>query len=408
MLIRTLILICCEFVCRFVHLNEHPYSCKKSGCDMTFKSKRDLNVHLKNAHDPGSNKHDVVSHSCPYCDKDLKSKAALRQHVKQLHKETEAAEFGNGSDRNRTLECVECDKAFKKPRERTEHVKLVHKADAAHPCPECGKVLTTRSILHSHIRSMHSGQRPWACSECPLRFKRKGNLDEHERNIHAPYHSLPCPVLNCHALLANTDALMGHLKQSHSGDKTADATSSSISNVAAELPSKRGNLKKNSSNRGRNRKSSAHHPETSVSIENHSGDPLSTTPTTEPCSEDVTGGKPLRSSDDDARPSEAFSLSLLSCPFCQQQCGSVDVYSTHVRSAHEEEMKRVVQEAKKNKYVICHICGESLRSLEQHIRNVHSNSRPHQCSECKSVFSCLSLLAYWVFSFCSFFMDKVM
>ena len=73
-----------KLVANSMSLNVDEYGCRLWMCDLcrkTNKDKQDMRRHME-THFPG------FEHPCPYCDKQSKSRDALRKHISHYHKQS--------------------------------------------------------------------------------------------------------------------------------------------------------------------------------------------------------------------------------------------------------------------------------------------------------------------------------
>ncbi len=158
-------------------------------CGKSFKTKRYLGVHRRNAHiEP--------TIPCHVCGKLFNQRRALRKH---LVSHSDLQEF----------ECEICNGKFKSKENLRRH-RNIHTKEKKYICPVCNKNFNQASSLAEHKR-MHTGEFVYQCSYCSQRFLYKSNLRRHER-MHVGG-SFICEI--CGNEFNTPDNLREHKRYSH-------------------------------------------------------------------------------------------------------------------------------------------------------------------------------------------------
>lgn len=91
--------------------------------------------------------------------------------------------------------CSECEKNYKSSAYLKAHIKFVHTKERICVCEECGKAFCDMSTLKSH-KIVHVKERPNQCTLCPKAFKDISHLKKH-MEIHTP-DTHECPKCGRH------------------------------------------------------------------------------------------------------------------------------------------------------------------------------------------------------------------
>lgn len=149
---------------------------------------------------------------CEFCPKKFQTKASVKQHVKQCHrehikvaglisgkkiKENENLEMHldifRSEERNEKAEseeeiqcvpCKYCSKSFKTKASIYQHVRHCHSDSIKIACHVCGKGFKTNQNLKLHLNQVHSEERNFHCEICQKSFKVKQALRQHMRVVH--------------------------------------------------------------------------------------------------------------------------------------------------------------------------------------------------------------------------------
>jgi len=146
---------------------------------------------------------------CPEenCGRKFKTKGNLNRHIRLVH----SNEFNH--------HCGECCAKFGQKerllahyRSQYGHEKLI--------CPEdnCGRKLTTKGDLNRHIKVVHRKEFEHQCEECGAKFGQKTNLLAHYRSQHG-HEKLKCPENNCNYEFTVKEQLQAHFRSKHGQSK---------------------------------------------------------------------------------------------------------------------------------------------------------------------------------------------
>uniref|UniRef100_A0A1Q3F3X9 C2H2-type domain-containing protein n=1 Tax=Culex tarsalis TaxID=7177 RepID=A0A1Q3F3X9_CULTA len=121
------------------HLGIKPYNCPAIGCELTFHSRHNQQLHVRRAH--GEN--GVPSHECNICGQFIRGpKGALKYHMKR-HDTTE-----------KNYVCQICGKGFTMPWYLTQH-SITHSGEFPHKCQYCGKKFNNKWSMKTHEKNIH-------------------------------------------------------------------------------------------------------------------------------------------------------------------------------------------------------------------------------------------------------------
>ena len=128
-------------------------------CDKVFKSKQNLDIHVRGH--TGEK-----PFSCDFCPKKFNTKSNLKTHT-----------MYHAGDRK--YNCPVCDKAFYTKKDLNTH-KLLHTGLRPWECDICGRSFNTASILRCH-KQTHTGEKNFQCDICLKCFTRSSTLVDHKR-----------------------------------------------------------------------------------------------------------------------------------------------------------------------------------------------------------------------------------
>ena len=128
-----------------------------------------LSAHTKNMHVD-----EALWLDCDVCEKRLKTKAQLKQHMKQVH--------GPPGPKQKLL-CDTCGKEYSSKIKLEGHVRIVHMGIRDYECVHCGIKFTAPTCLKSHVLAKHTDDAPgYPCTICGKVFKLKDYLKQHLRS----------------------------------------------------------------------------------------------------------------------------------------------------------------------------------------------------------------------------------
>lgn len=171
------------------HSDVKNFKCPE--CDKSFKTKSNLNGHIKSVHcdyrpfqcnvclKAFKMKYDLTKHSivhsnaepfvCKVCNKLFSRKYQLKSHT--CNKATEES--------NEDLSChCHCGQSFRTQFELNSH-SLVHTEVRDFKCTQCDKSFKKKDKLKKHMLTVHSDARPYQCNICGMCFKLKYHCQRH-------------------------------------------------------------------------------------------------------------------------------------------------------------------------------------------------------------------------------------
>ncbi|KER26157.1 hypothetical protein T265_14052, partial [Opisthorchis viverrini] len=135
------------------HSTDRDFHCSKCMC--SFKHKKSLSRHLKQAHE---------------------------NQVYRLHFKTPCTQVRESEKKGNP--CPECHMTFARWDNLQRHRKSVHTTGQRHACHECGKLLSHKRQLSRHIREMHTRDYQYVCEQCKETFSRAYVLKKHTSLVH--------------------------------------------------------------------------------------------------------------------------------------------------------------------------------------------------------------------------------
>lgn len=164
------------------------FQCPVDGCLKSFHHRSSFIMHEKCVHS------DERSFTCEICSKTFKTRSNLNVHIK-MHKN------------QRDHHCHICGQSFFTSSHLKAHVK-VHLKDAKYKCdvPECGKMFIHLSSFKKH-QNFHSGVKSHHCKVCQRNFAQACHLREHLK-IHSNERNHKCHT--CEKAFRRPDTLRIH------------------------------------------------------------------------------------------------------------------------------------------------------------------------------------------------------
>lgn len=162
-----------------------------------------------------------ISYSCDICNKTVKSKQTLVQHLRSKH----GALAKNVNAIGPTYKCDECGQMFTGLMKYRSHMRLIHPdkpwmpqrqrdtPDEVNLCELCGSEFSTRGQLKSHM-VRHINQRPYKCTICEKDFLQKVHLKDH-MNTHSGEKPYKCVYDGCTREFAHASGRVAHHKIVH-------------------------------------------------------------------------------------------------------------------------------------------------------------------------------------------------
>ena len=241
------------------------WKCDK--CQSMFKSKDQMNLHMKKKHKPLPKR--SAPFLCGLCGKTLIGHHNMRRHERDKHG-IQNLKFRR-VDRTVKIQCLKCDKTFDKAEtlnshiieclgEEREfqcqncdktwanghalnihmkadhdakelftcdicgkcctfknalktHVKLVHDNIKDHVCHLCGKGFGTAQILKFHIQKIHEKSGKFLCVHCNFRDVTQKGLDRHVNEVHVKAIKYQCQ--ECSYVCYRAHSLKSHIERIH-------------------------------------------------------------------------------------------------------------------------------------------------------------------------------------------------
>ena len=185
----------------FGMMGEDLHKCAE--CDRSFKSKKNLRVHMQNIHEG-------LRHFCDQCGSSFSVKQNLLNHINVKHVDPEkklkeiynCKECGKGfgrpfnvcnshtyKDRSLKLTCDRCG-FVTKGAQQLRHHQLSSRCDPSKVlvrkfhCTECGKGFTTEKSLRKHEKDFHIVGKPFKCEMCNMGFTHSWGVTKHVKKGH--------------------------------------------------------------------------------------------------------------------------------------------------------------------------------------------------------------------------------
>ncbi|CRK96460.1 CLUMA_CG010064, isoform D [Clunio marinus] len=170
---------------------EKVFICKVSGCSRTFRHMTSLIMHGKCIHS------DERNFTCEICSKTFKTKSNLNVHIK-MHKN------------QRDHHCTECSQSFFTSSHLKAHLRI-HRNETRYKClfDGCGKSFIHLSSFKKH-NNFHSGVKDYHCNICQRKFSQFCHLREHLK-IHLNEREHICS--KCNKAFRRADTLRIHLQR---------------------------------------------------------------------------------------------------------------------------------------------------------------------------------------------------
>lgn len=174
---------------------------------------------------------------CTECNENFRSKALLKDHVKNEHKSSEATlkkarkvcqlcglSFATNGwyhhmlrahSTNPRFICDYCNKAFMVKHDLKDHIKthMNRESRRKYPCASCSAILLSKSALKNHEHIFHSDiveEHP--CEVCHKVFASQMKLYQHRSTVHIKGH-FPCK--SCSKVYTVKNALQKHVTKHH-------------------------------------------------------------------------------------------------------------------------------------------------------------------------------------------------
>ena len=155
---------------------------------------------------------------CPQCDKTV-TKAYLKLHIQRVHeggvagKSRTSPKTPKARKPKPTFPCPQCDRILKTKSSLKNHIKVVHD-DQTVTCDQCGKTVRNNEALKHHMRMYHVEKR-FVCDICDFRATHQCKLDLH-RLKHFP-NLMPFKCDFCSYATTEKRNLEAHVRK-HTGE----------------------------------------------------------------------------------------------------------------------------------------------------------------------------------------------
>ena len=149
---------------------------------------------------PKENEYDEVQHPdhiCVLCDKTLRDRTELRNHMSNHHKEL--------------FRCMKCSKFFRTEVSFQAHVKTHYAERYKCPEPDCGQIFELKTSWINH-KQKHSEEK-MTCKKCGRKYQFRSTFLEHTRYRHLAAKSIPCPV--CKKYFWTPTSMRLHKRKQH-------------------------------------------------------------------------------------------------------------------------------------------------------------------------------------------------
>ncbi|KAM3966548.1 uncharacterized protein ACR2FA_012087 [Aphomia sociella] len=169
------------------HSNTTYFTC--ATCGKQFKHAYSLKNH--------SRVHENGNLICNICQKVLKSKQSMRDHMHRHYN-------------IRNYNCEDCGDTFVTSSELLNHRKT-HNLEKKLECHVCGYKTHTKKNLIIHLKR-HAGDKTFKCEQCEVTFYTKGDLRRHRR-VHTREKPFSCPT--CSQRFTHSPSLNKHMHAVH-------------------------------------------------------------------------------------------------------------------------------------------------------------------------------------------------
>ena len=157
---------------KVVHDGQRQRTCDR--CPTTWHSHLSLKKHFAVTHR-------LLLHPCPECDKVMKLKGVLAQHMQEQH------------DNKKVFPCEHCGKSFTRRYCLKEHIARIHEDGGSFKCDSCDFKATTKRKLEIHSQAAHVREVSYSCGKCSFVTFRKQCLNSHILQVHEKRKRHICP-----------------------------------------------------------------------------------------------------------------------------------------------------------------------------------------------------------------------
>lgn len=128
-------------------------------CFEAFETSYDLKVHMNSYHKK------ELKYRCNICGTHKISQLKLDEHISTTH-------------RNQSVACHICQKVLKSKSHLRQHILSVHNGIKPFACEYCSATFATKNTLKVHTR-IHTGEKPFKCNVCERRFTQLTPMKKH-------------------------------------------------------------------------------------------------------------------------------------------------------------------------------------------------------------------------------------
>ena len=172
-------------------------------CDKHFKIQSQLMQHRESVHMIGGTPKTIV---CEHCGKGLKSKTALRIHLKCIHGIYKI-------DPNNTIKhCPKCNQEFHDCDLLEQHLKMCLDDHKEFPCKFCNLKWVSHLSLELHLIQKHDKLMS-ACDECGYVSHTMSRVKLHKQEVHEKKSEYVCHL--CAKILSRKSKLKDHMNWVH-------------------------------------------------------------------------------------------------------------------------------------------------------------------------------------------------
>lgn len=168
-------------------------------CNLSFRTKPGLSIHIKFKHEKPAK-----AHSCDICSREFKDNNTLKHHIRTHLNDEEKYAF----------ECHICGKKVVNKYSLKHHIEAIHEGRKKHFCHLCGKSFANKSNLRSHLIS-HTTENV-ICNICGGKFKNLISLQSHKKLHKNEARIFPCQ--KCEKTFYNRNHLARHMS-AHTDEK---------------------------------------------------------------------------------------------------------------------------------------------------------------------------------------------
>ena len=211
-------------------------------CGVMCNERKNLITHMKHNHGINPTTKLDKQQSCQYCEKEVKNKEMMNQHLTRVHREEVLL---NHPEILLVKPCEDCDEMFYNVLDLDKHSRIAHnKSVRTWQCKICHQTLEDQNSYLQHKQTAHQIERNTnielhACPYCDIKRIREGSLLNHIFSSHKDKRTLHSELTSsfkcdqCPKEFYSKIKLRKHKKSEHSGDIPCKICSNISSNLAA-------------------------------------------------------------------------------------------------------------------------------------------------------------------------------